>query len=105
MSESVDSSVVKLCWSPTGHHLAAGDLSGGVHIYEAGEVRWATGHCMYVLVHVVEHLSAITLVILIRCQKFYDFLKAYKETFQIMRFNHKLVGALICHFSALDRGL
>ncbi|XP_064397759.1 cytoplasmic dynein 1 intermediate chain 1-like [Halichondria panicea] len=37
VSESVESSLVKLCWSPTGHHLAAGDLSGGVHIYEAGE--------------------------------------------------------------------
>ncbi len=37
---------------------------------------------------VVEHLStAITLVPLIQCQNFYDFLKAYKETFQIMCLN------------------
>ncbi len=34
---------------------------------------------------VVKHLStAITLVPLIQCQHFYDFLKAYKETFQMM---------------------
>ncbi len=37
---------------------------------------------------VIEHLStAITLVPLIQCQKFYDFLKAYKETFQTMCLN------------------
>ncbi len=54
-----------------------------------------------------EHLStAITLVPLMQCQHFYDFLKAYKETFQIMCLNPTLifVGALICHFSALDHG-
>ncbi len=37
---------------------------------------------------VVEHLStAITLVPLIQCQHVYDFLKASKETFQIMCLN------------------
>ncbi len=37
---------------------------------------------------VVEHLStAITLVPLIQCQHFYNFLKAYKKTFQIMCLN------------------
>ncbi len=34
---------------------------------------------------VVEHLStAIKLVPLVQCQFFFDFLKAYKQTFQIM---------------------
>ena len=51
--------------------------------------------------------SAITLLPLTKCLKFYDFLKAYEKTFQIMCFNPKLifVGAIICHFSALDHGL
>ena len=39
MSESLDSALCKLCWSPSGHHLACGDLVGGVHIFEAGEVN------------------------------------------------------------------
>ena len=39
MSESLDSSLCKIRWSPNGHHLACGDINGGVHLYEAGEVR------------------------------------------------------------------
>ncbi len=39
---------------------------------------------------VVDNLStAIIVVPLIQCQKFYDFLKAYKETYQKMHLNRK----------------
>ncbi len=55
---------------------------------------------------VVEHLSiAITLVPLIQCQHFYDFLKAYKETFQIMCLNPTFRRSPNLSFFGLDRGL
>ncbi len=44
---------------------------------------------------VVQHIStAITLVPLVQFQKIYDFLKAYKDTFQMMCFNQKFRRAL-----------
>ena len=39
MSESLDVSLSKLAWAPSGHHIACGDIDGRVYIYEAGEVR------------------------------------------------------------------
>ncbi len=49
--------------------------------------------------------TAITLVSLIQFQKFYDFLKALKEIFQMMVSIQNSVGEIICHFSALDHRL
>ncbi len=53
---------------------------------------------------VVEHFStALTWVPLIQCHKFYNFLKAYrKRPFKWCVAIQNFVGALICHFSALD---
>ena len=39
LSESLDVSLSKLAWAPSGHHIACGDIDGRVYIYEAGEVR------------------------------------------------------------------
>ena len=40
LTENLDASASKVCWSPSGQHLAAGDFEGKVHIFEAGEVSW-----------------------------------------------------------------
>ncbi len=48
--------------------------------------RFKFGIWAYHLNVVIEHLTALTWVSLIQC---YDFLKAYKETFQMMCLNPK----------------
>ena len=38
LSENLDTTLSKLCWSPNGQHLACGDIEGKVHLFETGEV-------------------------------------------------------------------